>query len=212
MKRHIASVLAALVLAAVSSQASAFERKPFDRSRFAQTEAAGKEAVAAAATEAPASAPAAVPAEPTPALRENFGKDLLTDKGKKADLAELNGKTIALYFSASWCPPCRAFTPLLVDLADKLQSEGKPFAIVLVGCDQTEQKALDYMKSHNMTGYLVPPGTDANKALCSRYHVSGIPYLVIVDDAFTTLDPSARATVQSRPGAAWEIWSGKEKD
>ena len=112
--------------------------------------------------------------------------------------------------SILWCPPCRAFTPLLVDLAKKLKAQGKPFAIVLVGCDQTEQKALAYMKSHKMTGYLVPPEADSNRSLCKRYHVSGIPYLVIVDDTGKTLDSSARATVQSRPGSAWKKWTGAD--
>lgn len=164
----------------------------------------------AVAAEEPAADEVAVSAEPTPALREFFGDELLTDKGQKADLAELNGKIIALYFSASWCPPCRAFSPLLVDLADRLQAEGKPFALVLVGRDQTKQKALDYMKSHKMTGYLIPPEADANKTLCTLYRVSGIPYLVVVDSDGNTIDPSARGTVQSSQGnadAAWSKWS-----
>lgn len=207
MKRPFAFAIATLLLTALAAQAAAFERKPFDRSRFAQTEAAGKQAVAAAATGAPAEAPAGKPAEPTPALRELFGEALLTDKGKKADLSELNGKTIALYFSASWCPPCRAFSPLLVDLAKKLQSQGKPFVIVLVGCDQTERKALDYMDAHKMRGYLVPPEADENKALCKRYGVAGIPKLVIVDSHGDTIDPAARSTVQSDPDSAWDKWS-----
>ena len=201
--------LLALAAACLCANAGAFERKPFDRSRFAQAEAAGKEAVAAAATEAPAAATAATPApaKANPALRGLFGGDLLTHEGKKADLADLNGKIIAIYFSASWCPPCRAFSPLLVDLADRLQAEGKPFALVLVGRDQTKQKALDYMKSHHMTGFLVPPEADANKSLCTLYRVSGIPYLVIVDSDGNTIDSSARATVQSSPDTAWDKWS-----
>ncbi|MBR4252256.1 MAG: redoxin family protein [Kiritimatiellae bacterium] len=207
MSRLPIALLALAAAACLCANAGAFERKPFDRSRFAQTEAAGKQAVAAAATEAPAAAAPPAAAEPKPALREFFGKDLLTAKGKKADLADLNGKTIALYFSASWCPPCRAFTPRLVDLAEKLQSEGKPFEIVLVGRDQTRQKALDYMESHHMTGYLVPPEADANKSLCTLYRVTGIPYLVVVDSNGDTLDASARATVQSSPDTAWEKWS-----
>lgn len=164
----------------------------------------------AVAADEPATDQVAAPAEPTPALREFFGDDLLTDKGKKADLSELNGKIIAIYFSASWCPPCRAFSPRLVDLAKKLQSQGKPFAVVLVGRDESERKALDYMKSHKMTGYLIPPEADSNRTLRKRYHVSGIPYLVIVDDTGKTLDSSARATVQSRSGEAWKIWTGED--
>ena len=181
MKRHLPLAALALLLAALAVQPA-----------FAD----GTEATA--------------PAEPTPALRGLFGSDLLTDKGKAADLADLNGKIIAIYFSASWCPPCRAFSPRLVDLAKKLRSRGKPFALVLVGRDETERKALDYMKSHKMTGYLVPPEADSNRALCKRYHVSSIPYLVIVDDTGKTLDSSARSTVQSRPGEAWSLWTGED--
>ena len=181
MKRHLSLAALVLLLATFTTQAFA---------------AANDEAVA--------------PAKPTPALREFFGSDLLTDKGKPADLSELNGKIIAIYFSASWCPPCRAFSPLLVKLANKLQSQGKPFALVLVGCDQNRQKSLDYMKSHRMTGYLVPPEADANRSLSKRYRVSGIPYLVIVDDTGKTLDSAARATVQSHPGEAWKLWTGAD--
>lgn len=156
----------------------------------------------------PADERAAAPStEPGPGFAALFGEDLLTDKGEKADIAELDGKTIALYFSASWCPPCRAFTPRLVELADKLQSEGKPFAIVLVGCDQDRQKALAYMSSHKMTGYLIPPEAAANRALSKRYHVSGIPYLAILGPDGRTLDPAGRATVQSTPDTAWDKWS-----
>lgn len=161
----------------------------------------------ATATEPAAEPAAATPAEPGPGFAALFGDDLLNDKGEAADVSELDGKTIALYFSASWCPPCRAFTPRLVDLAKKLQSDGKPFAIVLVGCDQDRQKALAYMSSHNMTGYLIPPEAASNRTLSKRYRVSGIPYLAILGPDGATIDPSGRATVQSSPGTAWQKWS-----
>ena len=37
----------------------------------------------------------------------------LTSKGGAVPTASLvsDGKTVALYFSAHWCPPCRGFTP-----------------------------------------------------------------------------------------------------
>jgi nucleoredoxin len=198
--------LAAAVLGLLALSASAFERKHFDRSRFARPDFTDPAAAAAPNT---AAAPAK-PAEPDPGLVELFGDDLLTHKGKRADLASLNGKTVALYFSASWCPPCRAFSPLLVELADDLRKSGKPFELVLVGCDQTKEKALDYMAAHKMTGYLVPPEADANRALCNRYGVRGIPALVVVDSSARTIDPAARGTVQTShddPDAVWTKWS-----
>lgn len=198
--------LAAAVLGLLALSAAAFERKHFDRSRFARPDFTDPASAAAPNT---TSAPAK-PAEPDPGLVELFGDSLLTAKGKPADLASLNGKTVALYFSASWCPPCRAFSPVLVELADDLRKSGKPFELVLVGCDQTKEKALDYMAAHKMDGYLVPPEADANRALCNRYGVRGIPALVVVDSSARTIDPSARATVHSAQGdsdAVWAKWS-----
>jgi nucleoredoxin len=187
-------LLSALVLAAAScAYAGAFDRG----------HATADPAAAAPAAAAPST-------EPGPGLDALFGSDLLTDKGEPAPAGALEGKTVAIYFSASWCPPCRAFSPRLVDIADKLRDGGKPFELVLVGCDQTKQKSIDYMSSHDMKGYLIAPEADANKSLSKRYRVSGIPYLVVVDPTGRTIDPAARATVQSSqgdPDAVWSKWS-----
>lgn len=202
------ALLAGALLSLLVLPASAFERKSFDRSRFARPDFTDPAVTAKPAT-APNASPSR-PAEPDSGLVELFGDDLLTHKGKRADLASLNGKTVALYFSASWCPPCRAFSPVLVELADDLRKSGKPFELVLVGCDQTKEKALAYMAAHKMTGYLVPPEADANRALCNRYGVRGIPALIVVDSSAHTIDPSARSTVQSAhddPDAVWAKWS-----
>jgi len=44
-----------------------------------------------------------------------LGETLLTADGEKPTSEVLAGKkTLALYFSAHWCPPCRGFTPTLV--------------------------------------------------------------------------------------------------
>ena len=45
------------------------------------------------------------------------GKTLLSSSGDRKSLEDvLSGKSVVcLYFSAHWCPPCRAFTPILKD-------------------------------------------------------------------------------------------------
>ena len=45
---------------------------------------------------------------------EKFGGQLTNAAGKKIDPSALNGKLVGVYFSASWCGPCRNFTPQLV--------------------------------------------------------------------------------------------------
>ena len=47
-------------------------------------------------------------------------------------LEPLDGKIVALYFSASWCGPCQQFTPLLKTFYTAIKRLGKPFEIVFV--------------------------------------------------------------------------------
>ena len=75
----------------------------------------------------------------TAAAKESVFKSVL--KGK---LVALNGKRVgryemaaepnyyAFYFSAHWCPPCRAFTPKLVEFYNAQEGKKKNFEIIFV--------------------------------------------------------------------------------
>ena len=54
------------------------------------------------------------------------------------------GKVIGLYFSAHWCPPCRRFTPELVEWYNELKKGPlkDKFDIVFISSDR-EEKAFD---------------------------------------------------------------------
>lgn len=54
-------------------------------------------------------------------------------------------KIIALYYSAHWCPPCRAFTPDLVKEYRKLSKKYPQFELVFVSSDKTEEAMAEYM-------------------------------------------------------------------
>jgi nucleoredoxin len=61
---------------------------------------------------------------------------------------------VGLYFSASWCPPCKTFTPLLIDfynvvnnengLTDKKQQQQQTLEIVFVSSDREERSFTNY--------------------------------------------------------------------
>ena len=153
-----------------------------------------------------AAAASAAEAEVPPALEALFGKRLVNAKGKKVSAATLAGKKIGIYFSASWCPPCRAFTPQLIAAYRQLQTEGQPFEVVLVPSDQTEAAMEKYMKDHEMPWLAVPFGDKHVQALKEKFAVAGIPKLVVVDAQGQTLSAEARGEVTAQGAAAYAGW------
>jgi thiol-disulfide isomerase/thioredoxin len=53
-------------------------------------------------------------------------------------------KSVGFYFSAHWCPPCRAFTPKLAELYKEAQQSSDAFRIVFVSSDRDEESFNEY--------------------------------------------------------------------
>ena len=53
-----------------------------------------------------------------------------------------------LYFSAHWCPPCRGFTPKLIDYYNGWQAAKKDttLEIIFVSSDRTAEECEEYYK------------------------------------------------------------------
>ena len=43
---------------------------------------------------------------------------------------------VGIYVSAHWCPPCRTFTPQLVQLCKDIAAASKKFGVVFVSGDR----------------------------------------------------------------------------
>jgi len=117
-------------------------------------------------------------------MEELLGPTLLTDaKGAKEDTAKaLKDKDIvALYFSASWCPPCQSFTPIFVDFY-KTVAESEKFEVVYVASDKTVQEFEQY---YSKMPWLAIPGDNDSTVfknnLAQTFKVTGIPTLIILD-------------------------------
>ena len=72
--------------------------------------------------------------------------NVLDKNGKPVDLnTHCAGKTVGLYFSAHWCPPCRGFTPQLAEFYNK-NSKSKNFEVIFISSDQNVEAFNDYYK------------------------------------------------------------------
>jgi nucleoredoxin len=103
---------------------------------------------------------------------------------------------VALYHSASWCGPCREFTPKLVEAYKAVRAAGGELEVVFVSADKNEAAWKDYL-SH-MPWAAVPFTDEARRAaLSDACGVRGIPSLVLLDAATGEIvNPSARAAAE----------------
>merc|ERR1719161_2621865 len=64
------------------------------------------------------------------------GAKVFNKNGDAEDLSKYT--TVGLYFTASWCPPCRGFTPTLNDAYKAAVAAGKSVQVVFMSCDQDQ--------------------------------------------------------------------------
>ena len=151
----------------------------------------------------------AAPASP---VAKRFPAKLVNAKGQQVDSSKvLNGKMVAVYFSASWCPPCRAFTPQLVKFYKAAAKKGN-IEIVLVSSDKNAADMMKYMKKYNMPWYAIPHGDAKGKALMQELKVTGIPMLVVFDRNGRLITKNARGDVASSGVKAVGKWQKSAKN
>lgn len=84
-----------------------------------------------------------------------------------------------LYFSAHWCPPCRRFTPILIELYKKLKDQSKSVELVFCSLDNKKKEYEEYISE--MPWLCMPFESHHTKKMATTYKASGIPHLVVVD-------------------------------
>lgn len=134
-------------------------------------------------------------------IMKMIGDNLVDSDGKKFETSKvLEGrKQVLLYFTASWCPPCRRFTPELVKFAN-LNKEAKDFVIIMVGSDNSAKAQDDYMKKAKMPFFAVPYGAEGVKKIKQAYAGRGIPNLVILDQKGNAVKGSYETNGRYTPG------------
>ncbi|RNE98773.1 tryparedoxin [Trypanosoma rangeli] len=130
----------------------------------------------------------------------------LLSKSGSVSSSSLAGKTVFFYFSASWCPPCRGFTPVLAEFYEKFH-ESKNFEVVLVSWDEEEEAFNAYFAK--MPWLAIPfTSRDALEALRNTFNVESIPKLIGVNaDTGAVVTTSARERLVSDPEGKSYPWA-----
>ena len=120
-------------------------------------------------------------------------KTLVGADGKAVPVASLVGKTLALYFSASWCPPCKRFTPKLVETYEALQQAHPDgdveFIFVSLDSDKTFFK--EYHGHMPWPALPYDVAQDWGRRLQTFFGARGVPWLVTIKPDGTVANANA---------------------
>mmetsp|Transcript_24495 Transcript_24495/g.35074 ORF Transcript_24495/g.35074 Transcript_24495/m.35074 type:complete len:222 (+) Transcript_24495:71-736(+) len=120
---------------------------------------------------------------------ELFGPKILT-KPKTTGLptesrigGKSNKKLVALYFSASWCPPCKGFSPMLLDFHNSCKDD---LDIVFVSSDRDEKTFNDYYQKlmpfmATVPAYASAEARQQHLKLAETFQIKGIPSVIVLD-------------------------------
>lgn len=68
------------------------------------------------------------------------------DNNQRAKLADYKGKVVVLDFYATWCEPCRAETPRLVELQQRYAAQGLQVIGLNVGGEEDREQVPEFAK------------------------------------------------------------------
>lgn len=102
-------------------------------------------------------------------VRSLLGPKLVDASRKEVSVESLAGYTIGIYASASWCGPCRQYTPSLATFYGEARASGRKFEVVFVSCDRDEVASDTYFAK--MPWLAVPYASPAREAALQQLQV-----------------------------------------
>lgn len=97
----------------------------------------------------------------------------------------------AIYFSAAWCPPCRTFTPRLVEFYNQQKAlHGDRFELIFVSSDRDAKSMETYITDYKMSWPAVDFRRIQSSSELNAFRGSGIPCLVLIDNQGKVLSHS----------------------
>ncbi|XP_033748719.1 nucleoredoxin-like isoform X2 [Pecten maximus] len=148
---------------------------------------------------------------------ELLGKSLLKQNGDNfiqvdTDQSEGLGEKeyVGIYFSAHWCPPCRSFTPQLIQFYKEMKKAGaNKFEVVFFSSDGDESSFKGYAKEMPWL-YLPYTDRDRKNQLSKTFKVGGIPTLVLLEvKTGKLITRNGRQKVGTDPDGIMFPWSPK---
>ena len=148
-------------------------------------------------------------AQQAPPLPSGSAAPAFTTKtlgGQSLALKSLRGKVVLLDIWATWCPPCRAATPVLQSLHQKFGGRGLQVVGLSVDDDSSVGQVPAFKKQFKVT-YTLAADPPANQKIGQAYGAQGIPSIYLIDQkgvvrwsqsGFDTSDPAREERMLSQ--------------
>lgn len=136
-----------------------------------------------------------------------LGDKLVTKDGEQATSKVLDGKkVVGLYFSAHWCPPCRAFTPTLSATYEDLVEEHPEFELIFISSDREEAGFAGYYS--DMPFKALPYALREKKVeLGAKFEIKFIPALVFLNEKGEVITKHGQELVADAQGDVEALWT-----
>ena len=145
-----------------------------------------------------------------PKFKDVIGNEFISGNGSSVSWGDIvgNNEAIGIYFSAHWCPPCRGFTPKLVQTYNALKAQNKRFEVIFASSDRDQASFDEYFGE---MPWLAVPFADRRRkeALSKVFGVEGIPMFVVLDSQGDIINGNARGAVSSDPEGKDFPWAPK---
>ncbi|MEO0115591.1 MAG: TlpA disulfide reductase family protein [candidate division WOR-3 bacterium] len=110
----------------------------------------------------------------SPQISNKYDFTLESMQGDKVTLSALKGKVVILDFWATWCPPCRAAIPKLIELYNKYRNQG----LLILGIALDERDKVVKLSKEMEINY---PVLFDDKVTSKNYEIQSIPTLFVID-------------------------------
>jgi thiol-disulfide isomerase/thioredoxin len=118
------------------------------------------------------------PAQAAVQVGDSFSLNFKAADGTPISTESLKGKLLVVDFWATWCGPCMAMVPHMVEMNEKYGSKG--LQIIGISLDQDRSAMLAVTKEKHMTWPEYFDGQGWDNKYAKQYGVQGIPFTALV--------------------------------
>lgn len=125
-------------------------------------------------------------------------------------VSELVGKNVLLYFSAHWCPRCRAFLPKLIQTYNEIKGKEDAFEVIFISSDRDEPAFQEFFSS--MPWLALPYGDKRKASLSKKFKVRGIPTVIALGPTGKTVSEDCRNLIMAHGANAYPFTDERVKE